>query len=225
MLELTKSNEDYLEAIGLLSEKSGTAQVRDIAEMLKVKMPSVTSAVKQLADMGLEQVPVPTIEDKPGLSALGASDIRTVNDSLARFDASVEHFKQTALDAEKKLKKARAGQSAAKADALLNEWLSDDPASLIQVAEGAGELLQELLNGLKKRQYAGAAFLLCVDSSSLLLGAYCGKDAIADGLSAGDMVREVSALAGGKGGGRPDQARGSAGCRSPGPGCGGPQHH
>lgn len=52
MLELTKSNEDYLEAIGLLSEKSGTAQVRDIAEMLKVKMPSVTSAVKQLADMG-----------------------------------------------------------------------------------------------------------------------------------------------------------------------------
>lgn len=49
MLELTKSNEDYLEAIGLLSEKSGTAQVRDIAEMLKVK----TSAVKQLADMGL----------------------------------------------------------------------------------------------------------------------------------------------------------------------------
>lgn len=53
MLELTKSNEDYLEAIGLLSEKNGTAQVRDIAEMLKVKMPSVTSAVKQLADMGL----------------------------------------------------------------------------------------------------------------------------------------------------------------------------
>ena len=37
----------------MLSEKSGTAQVRDIAEMLKVKMPSVTSAVKQLADMGL----------------------------------------------------------------------------------------------------------------------------------------------------------------------------
>lgn len=100
------------------------------------------------------------------------------------------------------------------------------PASLIQVAEGAGELLQELLNGLKKRQYAGAAFLLCVDSSSLLLGAYCGKDAIADGLSAGDMIREVSALAGGKGGGRPDQAAVPLRrMRSPGPGRGGPQHH
>ena len=131
--------------------------------MYKRQVEKIKEVNYELADMGLEQVPVPTIEDKPGLSALGASDIRTVNDSLARFDASVEHFKQTALDAEKKLKKARAGQSAARADALLNEWLSDDPASLIQVAEGAGELLQELLNGLKKRQYAGAAFLLCVE--------------------------------------------------------------
>lgn len=38
---------------GCCLKKSGTAQVRDIARMLKVKMPSVTSAVKQLADMGL----------------------------------------------------------------------------------------------------------------------------------------------------------------------------
>ncbi len=53
MSDLTKSNEDYLEAIGKLSEKTGSAQVKDIAEMLKVKMPSVTSAVKHLADMGL----------------------------------------------------------------------------------------------------------------------------------------------------------------------------
>lgn len=163
-----------------------------------------------LGDMGLEQIPMPTIHDRPGVEALGASDIQTVNGSLACFDACVDHFKHTALNAEKKLKKSRAGDSAAKADALLAEWLSDAPDALIQVAEGSGELLQELLNGLKKRQYAGAAFLLCVDSSSLLLGAYCGKDAIADGLSAGDMLREVAALAGGKGGGRPDQARGSA---------------
>lgn len=164
----------------------------------------------ELADMGMEQIPVPVIEDKPGLTALGASDIRTLNDALARFDATVELFKQTALDAEKKLKKARAGLSAAQADVLLNKWLVDSPASLIQSVIGSGELLQELLNGLKKRQYAGAAFLLCADGSSLLLGSYCGKDAINGGLSAGDMIRKVATIAGGKGGGRPDQARGSA---------------
>lgn len=53
MMELTKSNEDYLEAIGLLAGDDGSAQVKEIAAFMKVKMPSVTSAVKQLADMGL----------------------------------------------------------------------------------------------------------------------------------------------------------------------------
>jgi Mn-dependent DtxR family transcriptional regulator len=53
-MDLTKSNEDYLEAIGLLArENGGEAQVRDIAAAMKVKMPSVTSAVRQLAELGL----------------------------------------------------------------------------------------------------------------------------------------------------------------------------
>lgn len=212
-----KSEGAIASGVRRIEAMTGDAALEMIRQHVVAKSLEIAKAVEKikevnyaLEDMGLEQVPVPTIEGKPGLSAIGASDIRTVNESLERFDASVEHFKQTALDAEKKLKKARAGQSAARADALLNEWLSGGSASLIQVAEGSGELLQELLNGLKKRQYAGAAFLLCVDSSSLLLGAYCGKDAIADGLSAGDLVREVSSLGGGKGGGRADQARGSA---------------
>ncbi len=163
-----------------------------------------------LEDMGMKGVPVPVIEGKPAITAMKATDIVTVNESLAKFDAYVEQYKQTAIELEKKLKKTIAGQSAAKADALLNEWLAEAPASLTRVTEGGGELLQELLNGLKKRQYAGAAFIVCVDSSSLPLGAYCGKDAIANGIAAGDMLRQVAALANGKGGGRPDQARGSA---------------
>ena len=52
-MDLTKSNEDYLEAIGLLAGDDGSAQVKEIAAFMKVKMPSVTSAVKQLADLGL----------------------------------------------------------------------------------------------------------------------------------------------------------------------------
>lgn len=52
-MELTKSNEDYLEAIGLLVRERGIAQVRDIAMVMNVKMPSVTSAVRQLAELGL----------------------------------------------------------------------------------------------------------------------------------------------------------------------------
>ena len=38
--------------------------------------------------------------------------------------------------------------------------------------------------------------------------ACCGKDAVAAGIKAGDIVRAVSAVAGGKGGGKPDSAMG-----------------
>lgn len=48
-----RSGEDYLEAIGHLCHKNGAAQVSDIAQMLGVKKPSVTAAMRKLADYGL----------------------------------------------------------------------------------------------------------------------------------------------------------------------------
>ena len=50
---LSRSAEDYLEAIGHLCRENGRAQVSDVAAMLNVKKPSVTAAVHQLAEEGL----------------------------------------------------------------------------------------------------------------------------------------------------------------------------
>lgn len=50
---LSRSAEDYLEAIGHLCNLHGQAQVSDIAERLGVKKPSVTAAMRQLANEGL----------------------------------------------------------------------------------------------------------------------------------------------------------------------------
>lgn len=50
---LSRSAEDYLEAIGHLCRVNGRAQVSDVAAMLNVKKPSVTAAVHQLAEEGL----------------------------------------------------------------------------------------------------------------------------------------------------------------------------
>ena len=49
---LTESLEDYLEAIAELSAAEGHAHTKEIADKLKVKMPSVTGALRQLAQMG-----------------------------------------------------------------------------------------------------------------------------------------------------------------------------
>ena len=49
---LTESLEDYLEAIAELCAANGHAHTKEIAEKLHVKMPSVTGALRQLAQMG-----------------------------------------------------------------------------------------------------------------------------------------------------------------------------
>lgn len=51
--KLTRSAEDYLEAIGNLCREKGAARVNDIAQLLNVKKPSVTAAVRRLADQDL----------------------------------------------------------------------------------------------------------------------------------------------------------------------------
>ncbi len=49
---LSRSAEDYLECIGHLCREKGVARVNDIAQRLHVKKPSVTVAVRRLAELG-----------------------------------------------------------------------------------------------------------------------------------------------------------------------------
>jgi len=63
MSEMTQSMEDYLEAIYVLISDGKAAQVRDVARMLSVKMPSVVKAVRELKRLGLAtQEPYANIE-------------------------------------------------------------------------------------------------------------------------------------------------------------------
>ena len=49
MGRLTKSFEDYLETIYILEQERGAVRVKDIANNLGVKLPSVTEAVRKMA--------------------------------------------------------------------------------------------------------------------------------------------------------------------------------
>ncbi len=52
-LELTESLEDYLEAIHQLGREKDAVRVKDIADFVGVKMPSVSAAVQALKERGL----------------------------------------------------------------------------------------------------------------------------------------------------------------------------
>ena len=63
MATMTQSLEDYLEAIYMLIAGDHPAQVRDVARMLAVKMPSVVKALHELKKLGLvTQQPYAAIE-------------------------------------------------------------------------------------------------------------------------------------------------------------------
>ena len=63
MAAMTQSLEDYLEAVYMLISEERPAQVRDVAKMLAVKMPSVVKAIHELKRLGLvTQEPYSAIE-------------------------------------------------------------------------------------------------------------------------------------------------------------------
>ena len=63
MATMTQSLEDYLEAVYMLIAEDRPAQVRDVARMLAVKMPSVVKAIHELKKLGLvTQKPYANIE-------------------------------------------------------------------------------------------------------------------------------------------------------------------
>ena len=66
MSDMTQSLEDYLESIYMLIEEGKSAQVRDVAKRLSVKMPSVVKAVRELKKLELvTQEPYSNIELTP----------------------------------------------------------------------------------------------------------------------------------------------------------------
>ena len=126
--------------------------------------------------------------------------------------AHLQGLKSAVVDADKVLKKAQAAGAAKVANALLTE--QDLSTHIVLSAAGPAALLQELLNGLKGRQFANAAFCIVDDGDKLYLGALCGAEAQSDGLMAGKLIQTLAPIAGGKGGGKPDMARGAASERS-----------
>jgi len=105
--KLTSHVEDYLEAIYLLEKEHGHAHVRDIAERLKIKMPSVTEAIAKLKKEKLvnyQKYEFITLTPKGSQLAQGVCkrhrvlyrflhDILGVDDDIAEEDAcKIEHI-------------------------------------------------------------------------------------------------------------------------------------
>jgi DtxR family Mn-dependent transcriptional regulator len=131
---MTESLEDYIEMIYILSEKSGGAQVRDIAKNLHITMPSVVKAIKELSALELvthEPYAVVKMTEKgirearfvlgrhhllkKFLRLLGVSEAAAERDAcLMEHDLSVETIERIRKFTEKKEKEKAAKRTAAR---------------------------------------------------------------------------------------------------------------
>ena len=68
--------------------------------------------------------------------------------------------------------------------------------------------LRQLGDMLRDKDAGVVAVLSTVSGEKLTFLAVCGKDAVAKGVKAGDLVRQVCSICGGSGGGKPDSAMG-----------------
>ena len=186
------------------SVENATAEEKELRVRLNAKN-------EQLAALDAAPIQFPEIPHIM-VGMLAEGNFEQKNKVFKEILAHLQGLKSAVVDADKVLKKAQAAGAAKVANALLTE--QDLSTHIVLSTEGPAALLQELLNGLKGRQFANAAFCIVDDGETLYLGALCGAEAQSDGLMAGKLIQTLAPIAGGKGGGKPDMARGAASERS-----------
>ena len=183
-----------------IAEK-GTAEEK----VLRAKLNQSNQSLHEAKQSPVEHAEFPHIV---GALLAGGNDSHQINATVKSYQKHLATLREACVDADKKVKKVQAAGAAKMANTMLEE--QDLTANLVIHAEGPAALLQELMNGLKQEQFTQAAFFIIDDGAKLYLGALCGDDAKAAGLMAGKLIQTLAPIVGGKGGGKPDMARGAA---------------
>ena len=212
---------------GYSMELCGGTHVRKTSEIgiFKIKSEGSTGAgirrIEAVCGTAAEAFLGEQQEKESAEKAEALAKLAKANEGLAKLDAPTLlvpdnarafEVRNQAIEAEKALKKAQAAGAARMADSLIAE--ENITGNIVISTEGSPALLQELLNGLKKIQFTQAAFIVIDDGNKLHLGAFCGEEGKTNGHEAGNLIQNLGPIAGGKGGGKPDMARGAASNRS-----------
>ena len=108
------------------------------------------------------------------------------------------------------LEKLRAQQAAGETDRLLFGTHEVGPLRVVTatVPDADSNRLRQMGDILRDKEPNIVAVLACVSKEKITFLCVCGKQAIVSGVKAGDIIKQVCAIAGGSGGGKPDSAMG-----------------
>ncbi len=142
--------------------------------------------------------------EKEGVIKNVASALKSQENAVVK---KAEAIQNELKEAKREIESLNGKMSEIKAQALLNNTVAVGPYSLITAmvdTNAAGA--RGLADTVKAKYDNGVCVFAFVEGGKLGLCAACGKEAVKLGAHAGNIIKEISALANGRGGGRPDSA-------------------
>jgi alanyl-tRNA synthetase len=148
------------------------------------------------------------------LSKIGAAlKVGDAGEILTRLEQQTAELREL----RRAVEQSRAQSANSLAESLLAEATDSEGLKIVRYqwasatdapAAGADEM-RKLGDALRDREpRVVALFVSSTADEKVTFFAACGKEAIASGVKAGDLIKRVSALAGGSGGGKPESAMG-----------------
>jgi alanyl-tRNA synthetase len=151
---------------------------------------------------------------KPDISALPAFEREAETaEMLKEIDARAAHLEKIETevrDWEKQSTKAAEAELRSRAAQIANQLAASHAGKSFCVAEvqgGDGKLLQAVADALKSK-FNGPIFLVGAADDSVALVAFVPKE-MTSKFQANKLIEQIAPMVGGKGGGRPDNARGA----------------
>ena len=158
------------------------------------------------------------IEATTGLKTLERlhADIDAIGAVAALFKASpadmlakVEQQSNELKEARRLIQQYKDKESAGGADAMLRSARDVKGLHVVTAqVEGDANALRKLGDALRDKDSAVVAVMAAVNGEKITFQCVCGKEAVGRGVRAGDIIKAITAIAGGKGGGKPDSAMG-----------------
>ena len=137
----------------------------------------------------------------------GITAFQQLQSQLDEKSAQIELLNKELVDLRKSIEKQKAQTTQREAEQFVS-GLSLSAKTIIETLDNAsGDYLQAIANALKTKRFHGAAIFFGKTADQIQVLAYVDSS-LTKQLQAGRVVQDLTQILGGKGGGRPDLARG-----------------